>query len=134
VTVEQRARQEWAPGGVVLRGEVVLRDAAYLAEWRSAQWRRVRAEQYEERYARWAYRQDLIRARDRKVRAFLLGFGVTFAVVMLALVGLAGYEVYRAVAHHGAAVVGGGVFLLILGALVASAGTCVTVVTITHHH
>lgn len=107
--------------------ELLLHTAAVLAARRQ----RDRA-----LYARWVKRQAAIAERDRKVRRFMLGFGVTVAVAMLGVCGVVGWLAYQAIttaAANAGAWIGG----LVIGALVlggAVAGGCRCVTIIEHRH
>jgi hypothetical protein len=81
-------------------------------------------------YNRWVERQHAIAEHDRKIHRFLLGFGVTVGVGLLAVLAAAGWLVYRAIAHVNAGTVHAGLGLAALAMLATPVGGsgCVTIV------
>jgi hypothetical protein len=81
-------------------------------------------------YNRWVERQHAIAEHDRKIRRFLIGFGATVGLGLLAILAAAGWLVYRAITHVGAGTVHAGLGLAALAVLATLAGGsgCVTIV------
>ena len=100
----------------VPQGQVVLVTEEQLAAYQAEQ-RVLRA--------RWKARQDAIKARDRKVMRFWLGFGAVIAAVVLIAVVVAGWLLWTAV---GLGVLALPVLAALLTALGAAGHRCITVV------
>jgi len=79
-------------------------------------------------YARWLERRAELADRDRKVRRFWLGFGVTAGVGLLAGLGYAVWAVVHAAASLGVGLLVIPAVLLLLGGLAVGGHKCVTIV------
>jgi F0F1-type ATP synthase assembly protein I len=100
-------------------GEVTLVTPAQLAARHAAQ----RAE-----YTAWRQRQDELAERDRKVRRFLLGLGLSIGTGLLTGVGVAGWLVWHALTTAGAGLIAVPLILLGAAALAVGGHRCVTIV------
>ncbi len=76
-------------------------------------------------YARWKARQTEIAERDRKVRRFWLGFGAVTALILISLLGVAGWLLWTGV---GLGVLAIPALIAGIGALAVGGHKCVTVV------
>jgi hypothetical protein len=81
-------------------------------------------------YNRWLQRQHAIAEHDRKIRRFLIGFGAAAGIGLLAILAVAGWLVYRAIAHVDAGTWHAGLGLTVLAVLATLVGGsgCVTIV------
>src|SRR3954454_21172295 len=89
-------------------GEVALVTRAELPPRRQRE-----AEQYD----RWRLRQMEIAERDRKVRRFLLGLGLSIGTGVLVGVGVGGWLVYHAIVSAGAGLIAVPLVLLAVAGL-----------------
>jgi hypothetical protein len=108
--------------------ELLLHTAAELA---------ARRHREQALYARWVARQAAITESDRRTHRFLLGFGATVALVLLAGCGVVGWLTYHAITTTAAANAGAWLGGLIIGALVLTGAVvgsrrCVTIIE--HRH
>ena len=83
-------------------------------------------------YARWLERRAVTAERDRKVRRFLLGFGVTVGLGLLAGIGVLIWLITSAVMSLGAGLLAIPLAILAIGGLAGVGHACVTVVE--HRH
>ena len=119
IATRQATRQVQYIDAVPRVGEVTLVTRAELA---------ARREREAERYDRWRVRQMEIAERDRKVRRFLLGLGLSVGTGVLAGVGVAGWLVYHAIVSAGAGLIAVPLLLLAVAGLAVGGHRCVTIV------
>ena len=79
-------------------------------------------------YLRWKARQEVIAARDRKVRRFWLGFGAVLAVGLLAGLALLGWLVWQALAAVSLGVLAVPALIVLVAVLGVGGHRCITVV------
>ena len=100
-------------------GEVTLVTRAELA---------ARRRHDAEQYARWQARQLAQAERDRRVRRFLLGFGLAVGTGLLAGIAISGWLIWHALATAGVGVLAVPLVLLVAAGLVVGGQRCITVV------